>query len=54
MGDVFECGTANAKPVSQWNMELPIAVASLANRYERGRVSLCGLFSSERCWNVKV
>ena len=45
MGDVLEeSGTCNAKPVSQWNMELPNSVASLANRYERGQVSLCGLF----------
>ena len=34
----------NAKPVSQWNMKFPNAVANLANRYERGQVSLCGLF----------
>ena len=46
VGDVFESGTCNVKPVSQWNMELPTAVSSLANRYERGQVSLCGLFST--------
>ena len=46
MGDVFESGTCIAKPVSQWNMKLPNAVANLANRYERGQVSLCGLFST--------
>ena len=23
VGDVFESGTCNTKPVSQWNMELP-------------------------------
>ena len=46
MGDVFESGTCIAKPVSQWNMKLPNAVANLANGYERGQVSLCGLFST--------
>ena len=46
VGDVFESGTCVTKPVSQWNMKLPNAVASLANRYERGQVSLCGLFST--------
>ena len=46
VGDVFESGTRIAKPVSQWNMKLPNAVANLANRYERGQVSLCGLFST--------
>ena len=46
MGDIFESGTCNAKPVSQWNMKLPSAIANLANRYERGQVSLCGLFST--------
>ena len=34
------------KPVSQWNMKLLNSVANLANRYERGQVLLCGLFST--------
>ena len=46
VGDIFESGTCNDKPVSQWNMKRPNAVASLANGYERGQVSLCGLFST--------
>ena len=46
VGDVSKsgtCGTCIAKPVSQWNMNLPNAIANLANR---GQVSLCSLFST--------
>ena len=47
VGVVFESGTCISKPVSQWNMKLANAVANLANIiYERGQVSLCGLFST--------
>ena len=28
-GDVFESGTCISKPVSQWNMKLPNAIANL-------------------------
>ena len=46
VGDIFEPGTHNAKPASEWNMEEPSPIANLANRYERGQTSLCGLFST--------
>ena len=46
VGDIFESSTCTAKSVSQWNMKLPNAIADLANRYERGQVSLCGSFST--------
>ena len=36
----------NVKPVYEWNMTLPTEVQCLANQYERGQMSLCGLFSS--------
>jgi hypothetical protein len=46
VGDVFESGAYSTKPVSQWNMTLPNPIGNLANRYERGQISLCGLFST--------
>ena len=33
------------KPVEEWNMSFPPEIHSLANQYECGQMSLCGLFS---------
>ena len=38
--------SANVKPVDEWDMTFPTEVQSLANQYECGQMSLCGLFSS--------
>ena len=34
------------KSVGEWDMSFPTEVQSLANQYECGQMSLCGLFSS--------
>ena len=36
----------NTKPVDEWDMSFPTEIQSLVNQYERGQMSLCGLFSS--------
>ena len=36
----------NVKPVNEWEMSFPTEIQALANQYERGQTSLCGLFSS--------
>ena len=36
----------NVKPVDEWDMSFPTRIQSLANQYEHGQMSLCGLFSS--------
>ena len=38
--------SSNVKPVHEWDMSFPTEIQSLANQYERGQMSLCGLFSS--------
>lgn len=45
VGHVFDT-SLNAKPVEDWDMSFPNEVQSLVNQYERGQISLCGLFSS--------
>ena len=45
VGDVFDA-TMSDKPVHEWDMTLPTDLQALANQYERGQTSLCGLFSS--------
>lgn len=45
VGHVFDA-SVNAKPIHEWDMTFPVEVQSLANQYERGQMSLCGLFSS--------
>ena len=37
---------SNMKPVDEWDMNFPTEIQSLANQYERGQMSFCGLFSS--------
>ena len=36
----------NVKPIDKWDMNFPMEIHSLANQYERGQISICGLFSS--------
>ena len=36
----------NVKPVDEWDMTFPAEIQSLINQYERGQMSICGLFSS--------
>ena len=36
----------NVMPVDEWDMTFPTEVQSLANQYERGQMSVCGLFSN--------
>ena len=36
----------NVKPINEWDMSFPTEIHSLANQYERGQISICGLFSS--------
>ena len=45
---IFESKSANAqcKPVNLWDTRKPDPLDNLANRYERGQISLCGLFST--------
>ena len=43
VGYVLESGTCSAKSVRP---ETSNAIANIANRYEGGQVSLCGLFSA--------
>ena len=45
VGHVLDA-SLNAKPIDDWDMSFPVEVQSLANQYERGQMSLCGLFSS--------
>ena len=45
VGNVFDT-SSNVKSVHEWNMDFPVEVQSLANQYEHGQISLCGLFSS--------
>ena len=45
VGHVLDA-SLNAKPIDEWDMSFPVEVQSLANQYERGQMSLCGLFSS--------
>ena len=45
VGQVLD-DSLNAKPIHDWDMSFPIEARSLANQYERGQMSLCGLFSS--------
>ena len=42
---VFDA-SLSAKPIDEWDISFPVEVQSLANQYERGQMSLCGLFSS--------
>ena len=34
------------KPVDEWDMTLPTEIQPLANPYERGQMSTCGIFSN--------
>ena len=45
VGCVFD-PSLNMKPINEWDMSFPVQIQSLANQYERGQISLCGLFSS--------
>ena len=36
----------NVKPINEWDMSFPMEIHSLANQYERGQISICGLFSN--------
>ena len=45
VGNVFDA-SLNVKPVNEWEMSFPTEIQALANQYERGQTSLCGLFSS--------
>ena len=38
--------SSDVKSVCEWGMSFPTEIQSLANQYERGQMSLCGLFSS--------
>ena len=44
VGDIFD-DSLNPKAVDEWCMSFPSQLEALANQYERGQVSLCGLFS---------
>ena len=45
VGNVFDA-SSDVKSVCEWDMSFPTEIQSLANQYERGQMSLCGLFSS--------
>ena len=45
VGCVLDPGL-NVKPVDEWDMRFPTEIQSLANQYERGQISVCGLFSN--------
>ena len=46
VGDVFYAtDSTKVKPVTQWNLKQPDSLAIVRNQYDRGQVSLCGLFS---------
>ena len=45
VGCVLDCDL-NVKPMNEWDMSFPAEIQSLANQYERGQISVCGLFSS--------
>ena len=45
MGNVFDA-SSDVKSVDEWDMSFPADIQALPNQYERGQVSLCGLFSS--------
>ena len=46
-GSVID-SSLNVKPVNEWDMSFPTEIQSLANQYERGQMSVCGLFSSSQ------
>ena len=45
VGSILDCDSS-VKPVSEWDMSFPMEIQSLVNQYERGQMSICGLFSS--------
>ena len=44
VGDIMD--DSDLKPVDDWDMNYPQVISDLRNKYERGQVSLCGLFSN--------
>ena len=37
---------SHLKPMEDWDMNFPEEISALRNKYERGQVALCGLFSN--------
>ena len=35
---------SDSKPIEDWDMNFPQQILTLRNKYERGHMSLCGLF----------
>ena len=42
VGNVFDA-TMTEKPVDEWDMTFPTEIQTLANQYECGQTSLCGV-----------